>query len=232
MTTMMKQLSLATLGAAALGLGTITSADATTLNFSGFTGDIPFGVNSNPQYYPEYQNAFFEGFFTYNETVPSSVVGNTARYNLTAFDMTVTNPFFYPDFMAKVGLTSGSFIEINRSTALSTLQIPYPAPGAAQNVSNSSQNDPRKAGFQLSFNGIFNDPNSPTDERTFVPSTSFLHLFDSQSPPCDPAPPQTVPIRSARVEAVPEPTTMAGMGLFGLGMFIKRRSSKLKQKAN
>lgn len=227
MTTMIKQLSLATIGAAALAVGTMTPAYAAliTLPISGLTGGVTAG---DPATYPEYQDAFFEGTFTYDNSVNLSNVALLTRYAITRFDITVTNPFSeqYSDFMATITRSNGSVIEIDRRGAvpISSLLIPKPAPDGAQNVSNESTNDPRKAGLFLSFAGIFNDP---TNRTTYIPG-GVLDLFDAQKPDCFPAGPATIDVKYAEVgvEAVPEPTTMAGLGVFGLGALLRKKMKK------
>lgn len=222
MLTIPHKLSLVTAGVAALTLGTLAPANAFQLNvfqISGTTGCL------DSHYYPEYQGASFTGFFSVRNDAPDlNPDPYKGLFEVYDFKLTLTNSY-YPEFTSVISLNS---------TQPSYITIGSLGLGIEADIENSSQDDPTKALYQLFFSGSVGDPNrAPTqapDSSTFVPHLSFLNLSGALSG----APEQTVPIVTAKIshptfqntEAVPEPTTMAGMGVFGLGLLLKRVSRK------
>ena len=220
MLTLTHKLSFVTAGVAALTLGAPASAfQLNVFQISGTTGCI------DSSYYPEYQGASFTGFFSVRNDAPD-LNPDPAKglFEAYEFKLTLTNSY-YPGFTSVISSIAGQPGYIKLGSL---------GQGGEGDVDNSSQDNPTKALYQIFFSGSVGDQNhAPTkapDSSTFMPSLSFLTLFAARSE----APMQTIPIVTAKIspptfqniEAVPEPTTMAGIGVFGLGLLLKRVSRK------
>ncbi|MEX0272358.1 PEP-CTERM sorting domain-containing protein [Leptolyngbyaceae cyanobacterium UHCC 1019] len=212
--TMMKKLSLTIAGTIALSTSSLDPASAVVFKLSGTTGSA-----QNPEYshfYPEYQNARYEGFFIIPDDAPdldpSHKVG---LFEIQEFTIKLFNDHF-PTFKALFtqGSTKAFFRQDDTDIFFPDFEI-----------GNTSQNDPTLGSLFLSFNGIVESPNIlPTFGPItghFASDRSFLKVGDSES-----APDMMISVTSTSVEAVPEPTTMVGAAVFGLGMLLKKRTQK------
>lgn len=207
MTTMLQKLSLAALGTATLVLGQAVAASAVTFTLSGTTGD------ANSHYFPEYQNAKFEGYFIVPDDAPDLDPSDEAGlFEISDYLITLVNECF-PEFKAvfKKGSHPAYFYQDDTD-------ITFPG----FDIFNDSQDNPTFGSLFLSFSGKVTSPNVlPTFgpvEGTFNPHPSFLSVGGSES-----APDLDIRVTSASVQAVPEPTTIAGATIFGLGVLLKKR---------
>lgn len=210
MTALVRTLSLATLGATALVCGQAFAASAVTFTLSGTTGD------AHSHYYPEYQNARYEGYMVVDDTdlLPDSEAEGLFR--ITDYFITIVNDCF-PNFKATFKPNAHTVAEFYQDDLFIDL--------GDGDVFNDSKNNPTKGSLFLNFVGKVGTPNvlptyGPVD-GVFDPFKSFLKLSGSSN-----APDLTIGITGAKVEAVPEPTTIAGATVFGLGLLLKKRSRK------
>ncbi|MGI0487273.1 PEP-CTERM sorting domain-containing protein [Pantanalinema rosaneae CENA516] len=232
MTTVMQKFALATAGAAALAVGSIAPANAYGLSepeppillkqflISGTTGSL-FGENAN--YFKEYQNAQFTGQLIYNFNGKDEAPDDPewGIYSLLDFVITITNDH-YPGFQSTLTYgpkTTKAAIEIDEFTT--------PIRGAT--VGNHSQYNPTLADFNMYFNCYSGDRNSVPDRAPcgFNSTFSFLTLYGvAEKPDLSVRIPLEFGTITGPVEAVPEPTTMAGIGVFGFGAFLKKRMAR------
>jgi len=216
MTAFTQKVSLAAVGAAAVAISGVAPAQAygvTRFDFSGTTGF------ASKKFYPEYQNANFTGFFTVRTDAEDlDPKKKSGKFEIEDFLIEITNPH-YKSFLAVIepdeDLNTKSFVKLSSfSTDITNAR-----------VRNFSTNDPTVANFQLFFTDTFLNPNkAPTtapDASTFLKSKSFLTLKGSET-----APDLKIGITSAEITAIPEPTTMAGVGVFSLGCFLAKRKRK------
>lgn len=219
MNSLMQKLTFTTLGAAVLVLGSsVSPAGAFTFQFnlSGTTGSLP-PCDPNQQYYPEYQDAYFKGSFTVDDTDLAPGDNDLGKFKVVDFLVEVFNasdPGFHAKFTPKLNTQAFIFLD---DTDISFLDF---------SVDNHSTNDPRLGSLFLRFSGKVADPNTLLTQfpnNNFSASASYLELGDAQ---VGDAPTVKIPVTGASVEAVPEPTTLGGLGLFGLGLVLKRKFKK------
>jgi hypothetical protein len=227
----MQKFALATAGAAALAVGSVAPANAFGLSepeapivlkqflIEGTTGSLS---GDNAHYFKEYQNAHFTGQLIYNingeDQAPDDP--NWGIYPLIDFLITITNDA-YPSFQSKLtyGLHTTANIAIDEFTT--------PIDGA--DVGNHSEYNPTLADFNMFFNCYSGDRNVAPDRAPcgFNSSNSYLTLYGVADQPDLKV---TIPLEfgtiTGPVEAVPEPTTMAGIGVFGFAAFLQKRMSR------
>jgi hypothetical protein len=236
MITATQKFALAAASTTAVVVGSVLPAGAfqlTQYNFSGKTGSLPYNP-CNPyeeEFYPEYQNADFQGYIQVRTDAPDQDGSdNAGKFSIYKFLITLTNP-------AYVGEPASFQSTVGPGAAKATVKLSSFIIGIIDaDVINASKNDPTKADFQLFFSDNAPNPNqAPTADfvpTNFVPGipASFLTLKGSTS-----APDRTIPVVSAQIdnvktinvaESVPEPTTLAGLGVVGLGLLLRK---KIKQ---
>ncbi len=208
MTATVRTLSLATLGATVLAFSQALVASAITFTLSGTTG------YAHSAYFPEYQNARYEGYMIVDDTdlLPDSEA--EGLFKITDYFITIVNDCF-PDFKAT--------FKPNAHTVAKFYQDDLFIDLGDGDVFNDSKNNPTTGSLFLNFVGKVGTPNvlptyGPVD-GVFDPFKSFLKLGGSSN-----APDLTIGITSAKVEAVPEPTTIAGATVFGLGLLLRKRN--------
>ncbi len=223
MTTTLQKMSVAALGAAAVSLGGVAPAQAFELKytFEGTTGD------AYSYLYPEYQNARFSGYFTVDsDAIDENPDPYKGKFKLTGFFMEIVNDCF-PEFKATVTPGTNPYSS-SEYLLLGSLTLSL----TDGDNDNYSLYNPDIANFQLFFNDSFfeSNPNQvPTtapDAGTFKPANSFLKMQVGSIPGSE----LNIPVSAARIEAVPEPTTMAGLTVFGLGVYLKRRADRKRNK--
>lgn len=233
MITKMQKLALAAASTTVVAVGSVIPADAfqlTQYNFSGKTGSLPY-YDLYAEFFPEYQNADFQGYIQVRTDAPDQDgTDNAGEFSIYEFLITLTNPAYVGEpasFQATLGPGAA-----NATVKLSSFIIGI----IDADVINASTNDPTKADFQLFFSDDAPNPNQPPT-AAFVPTNfvpgipaSFLRLKGSAS-----APDSTIAIISAQIdsvetidvaEAVPEPTTLAGLGVAGLGLLLRQKTKK------
>ncbi len=221
MTSLMQRASLAAFGAAAVTFGSMAPTYAFEFTRFEFTGVTDF---ADCNFFPEYQNANFSGFFTIRTDAHDLDDSHErGKYEISDFFIELTNPH-HPGFAATIdAFPNGHPVTTKAFVLLSSFITPI----RNGRVTNASQNNPTKADFELFFSDNFENPNvAPTfapRPSTFVPSLSFLTLRGSET-----APDLRIGIRTAeiRVAAIPEPTTMTGVGVFGLGLLLSKKKRK------
>jgi len=222
MNTVVQKLPLAAIGASVLALSAAlpsNAADFKILSVSGVTGGV---VDGNPADYLEYQFANLQGTVTYSldakDLNPDPYQG---RFKIKDFSFTITNPN-YPSFLAEIdrGHETKAFIELSSYAIIIT----------NARTRNTSLNNPTLSDISLFFTDTVGNPNKPPTQTpsgdSFVadPTKSFLKLF--QSPNAGAAKLAVTDAEVVDPAAIPEPTTMAGLGVFGLGALLKRQSKK------
>lgn len=232
MTTVMQKFALATVGAAALAVGSVAPANAFGLSepedvvlmrydISGTTGSL-FGKQSH--YFKEYQNATFTGeiFYDLNAKDQAPDDPNWGIFPILGFLITITNNQ-YPDFQATIGFGAETNPEIKIDEFIFSI--------IGGDLDNHSQYNPTIADFNMFFNCYSGDRNVAPDRAPcgLNSSESYLTLYGVEDKPdLKVSIPLVFGVSSepVKVEAVPEPTTMAGIGIFGFAAFLQKRMAR------